>query len=214
MVGVINPNATQTYDIQLDYAKNASYQMTPGEAFPSETASSSSPSSSANAASGTTSGSSANNHHVLSTGAIAGIAIGGAAVLILAAALLYLCGRRGGLDKAYGRRSQATVLQGPMGPMPDAKYGGPRSPGQETFQTSAYSMAPSNDPFQTQMHAGQYGTHPHGVIPGGHSVSSASPPPMSEYSHSVHNQHFGSMPGGSPPMNGMDGNNTMQMGFL
>lgn len=208
MVGVINPNETQTYDIQLAYAKNASYQMTPGEAFPSETASSSSPSSSANSASGNSSGSSSDGHHSLSTGAIAGIAIGGAAVLILAATLLYLCGRRGGLDKAYGRQSQATAFSGPMGPMPETKYAGgsvgPRSPGQETFQTSTYSVAPSNDPYQTQ--TGHYGTHPHGVMPGSHSINSASPPPMSEYSQSLHNQHLG--------MNGMDGNNTMQTGLL
>src|SRR5690606_501824 len=39
----------------------------------------------------------------LSAGAIAGIAIGGAAVLIIAAALIYLCGRRGGKDFAYRR---------------------------------------------------------------------------------------------------------------
>lgn len=190
--------------------------MTPGQAFPSETASSSASASAS--ASGTSPASFSEDHHSLSAGAIAGIAIGGTALVVLAATLLYLCGRRGGLDRAHGRQSQPNAFNGPMGPMPEAKYVsgsvGPRSPGQETFQTSAYSVAPSNDPFQTQVQAGQYGTHHHGVMPGGHSVSSASPPPMSEYSQSLHNQHFGSVQGTSPLMNGMDGNSTAQTGFL
>lgn len=182
MVGVINPNSTQTYAEQLESAETAAYQMTPGEAFPSETASS--PTSSSSSTPGGASSSSSDSHHSLSTGAIAGIAIGGAAVVVLAAALLYLCGRRGGKDSAFARRqSQATTLNGPL---QDVRYeGGPvgaKSPGQETFHTTTYSAHPSNDPYQTPMHAGQYGGHPHGLMPTNYSVSSASPPPMSEYS--------------------------------
>lgn len=181
MVGVINPNSTQTYAKQLESAENAAYQMTPGEAFPSETASSSSSSSTP----ADSSNASSHSHPSLSPGAIAGISIGGAAVVILGAVLLYLCGRRGGKDSAFARRqSQATTLDGPF---QDPRYGGgvpvgSKSPGQETFHTATYSLAPSIDPYQTQPHARQYGGQPHGVVPASYSVSSASPPPMSEYS--------------------------------
>lgn len=214
MVGVINPNATETYDIQLAYAKNATYQMTPGQAFPSETASS--PSSSATG--GSSSASSSEHHHSLSAGAIAGIAIGGAAVLVLAAALFYLFGRRGGMEKMGGRENQANALSGPMGPMPETKYAGgsvgPKSPGQATFVTSAYSVAPSIDPYQTHSTPGTYVPHTHGHIRGAQSVSSASPPPMSEYSHSLHNQHSGIVRGTSPMTAGTYGTGTAQTGYL
>lgn len=212
MIGVINPNSTETYDIQLSYADNATYQMTPGQAFPTETASSSSTGSTST---GSTTPSS-DSHHSLSAGAIAGIAIGGAAVIVLAAALLYLCGRRGGMDRAYGRRNQGNAFNDPM---QSAKYvagpAGPRSPGQETFTTTAYSVTPSNDPFQMQMQQpGQFGGHPHGMVPSGYPVNSGSPPPMSEYSQSSYNPHFGSVHGSSPLMGGVDGNSTVQTGFL
>jgi hypothetical protein len=37
MIGVINPNATQTLYAQLAFAGNATYQLAPGDPFPSET---------------------------------------------------------------------------------------------------------------------------------------------------------------------------------
>ncbi|KAL2180322.1 uncharacterized protein P884DRAFT_297008 [Thermothelomyces heterothallicus CBS 202.75] len=99
MIGVINPNATQTLAEQLEYAKNATYQLMPGEKFPSETPV---PTPTPGQGPPTYSGSGEDDGGSgLSAGAIAGIAIGGAAVLILGATLLYLCGRRGGFDKAY-----------------------------------------------------------------------------------------------------------------
>lgn len=210
MIGVINPNATETYDIQLEYAENATFQMTPGQAFPSETASSSG-SSSTSSSSSSSSGSST-SHHGLSAGAIAGVAIGGAAVLVLAAALVYLCGRRGGLDKAYNRQGHAT-RNTYQEPMVEARYVGPKSPGQETFSTTAYTATPSNDPYQ---HAPGQQTQGLGVVhgvpaQGPHSVSSGSPPPMSEYAHSLYNQP---QRYGSPLMGSMDGTSTMQTGQL
>ncbi|KAL2199199.1 hypothetical protein P885DRAFT_75614 [Corynascus similis CBS 632.67] len=101
MIGVINPNSTQTLAKQLKYAEDATYQLMPGEPFPSETPvptptpGEGPPKDDSDSDSGSGGGSR------LSAGAIAGIAIGAAAVLILGAALLYLCGRRGGFDKAY-----------------------------------------------------------------------------------------------------------------
>jgi hypothetical protein len=95
--------------MQLAYADNATYQLMPGEEFPSETPvprptpGSGPPDSSTN--SGGDSG--GGGEGGLSAGAIAGIAIGAAAVLILGAALVYLCGRRGGFDKAYRKSGLA-----------------------------------------------------------------------------------------------------------
>lgn len=207
MIGVINPNSTETLDIQLDYTKNTTLQLSPGDPLPSETAASGS----AGATSQPTSGSSPGGHSGsrLSSGAIAGIAIGGAVVVVLAAALIYLCGRRGGIDKAYTRQGGRSA---PPPPMIEAKYdtagGAPKSPGQETFATTAYSTTPSNDPYQPQ----QAGYGHAGAVPG-YSVSSASPPPVSVHSHSSY-QHFGAAPGmGSPLMQGIN-DGTGQTGFL
>lgn len=195
MIGVINPNATETLDVQLEFTKNSTTQMTPGEAMPSETAASTS---TATAAAGSTSAGSKSGGSHLSAGAIAGIAIGAVVVFLLAATLIYLCGRRGGLYKAYDRQKRHT---GPP-PMVEARYTGggggggnpPKSPGQETFSTTAYSSTPSNDPYQQASQ--QTG---HGVP--GYSVGSGSPPPVSVHSRSSY-QQFGSAPG------------TMQTGFL
>lgn len=207
MIGVINPNATESYDVQLEYAENATYQMTPGEAFPSETASSSGSTSTSSSVSSSSSGS----HGGLSAGAIAGIAIGGVAVIVLAAALVYLCGRRGGLDKAYNRQNRA-IRNTYQEPMVEARYVGSKSPGQETFSTTAYTATPSNEPYQHipgQQVSGLGVSH--GMVQGPHSVSSGSPPPMSEYAHSLYNhpQRFG-----SPLMSVIDGTGTVQTGYL
>ncbi|TVY15185.1 hypothetical protein LARI1_G006437 [Lachnellula arida] len=110
MVGVINPNDTQTLDIQKAYAKNATIAFSPGESFPIESASSRSSSAPTSTFSSSPSGPTATNtatttststpaaaavsKPTLSPGAIAGIAVGGAAVLVLAGALIYLCSRQ------------------------------------------------------------------------------------------------------------------------
>ncbi|CAN8099634.1 unnamed protein product [Discula destructiva] len=209
MIGVINPNATFTYDIQLAYAQNATFQMKPGDPFPSESAETGSATSTPTASSSPSPSSSSNSSSHLGAGAIAGIAIGGAAVLILAVALIYMCGRRGGMTRAFHHgpvMQEARYANGPIGP-------GPKSPGQETF-TTAYSAAPSSDPYvhlhmQQAGHYGGPGAHP--LMPGGYPPpSSGSPPPLSEYSQSlynVHGQHTGGPLMGSPPMSGLDGPN-------
>lgn len=184
MIGVINPNATFTYDIQLEYTENATYQMTPGEAFPSETGSSTSATSTSSASSGSNSSSSGSH---LGAGAIAGIAIGAAAVAILAAALLYMCGRRGGMERAFNKQSRNNVYNGP--PMHEGPYasgpigGGPKSPGQETVTTAFSGTAPST------FYSGQFGGSAHGMMPPGYPPSTGSPPPQSEYGQSLYNAY-------------------------
>ncbi|KAI0138626.1 hypothetical protein F4776DRAFT_62354 [Hypoxylon sp. NC0597] len=134
MVGVINPNKTFTLDIQKAFVDNSTFQLSPGEDFPDEsspsitTTSDSAPTStSTSTATDSTNPGSNSGGGRLSGGAIAGIAIGGAAVVAIIAALIYLCGRKGGIEKGYRR---STVAGGAPPPMMEATYNdnGPKSP--------------------------------------------------------------------------------------
>lgn len=186
MVGVINPNSTQTLARQLEYAGNATYQLMPGEPFPSETPVPTPVPGGGPPGDGGNGGNSGGGGG-LTGGAIAGIAIGGAAVLILGAALVYLCGRRGGFDKAYRKSAPAGAAGvggaggAPGSPgMVEANYanaagagaglgvaaGGynPKSPGQGTVSTfdarnSVYAPGAGGYPYP--------GTTPSPAPPGG-----------------------------------------------
>ncbi|KAF2097647.1 hypothetical protein NA57DRAFT_77899 [Rhizodiscina lignyota] len=101
MVGVINPNASVSLGVQKELAKDSDYMLQPGQDFPAE-ASSSIVSMGATATAESTTSNSATStatpvpegHSSISNGAIAGISIGGAAVVILGAALMYyVCAR-------------------------------------------------------------------------------------------------------------------------
>ncbi|PKX99978.1 hypothetical protein P168DRAFT_245119 [Aspergillus campestris IBT 28561] len=88
MVGAINPNKSMTWETQNEKAKSYPYMLVPGEPMPAEgdlpPSSSSSPSPDA-----------ATSHAVLSKGAIAGIAVGAAAFVIILIALFFVLGRLG-----------------------------------------------------------------------------------------------------------------------
>lgn len=199
MIGVINPNATETYDKQLSYAEAAEFQLAPGQPWPSETASSSSSSSSSPSKTATAAVSST-SHHSLAPGAIAGIAIGAAVVCLLAAALIYLFGRRGGMERAF--RTNDNQHRDPLQQFSDgdSSHGGPMQQQQE----AKFAAAAAADPFLQQQQSQQYigGSMmvPHSaggsmMYPG----TSASPPPMSEYSASTTLGSYGqSLPFGSP----------------
>lgn len=94
MVGVINPNSTQTLATQKLYAENSTLALSPGEGFPVEGAPTSTPTSTLGATNTSPPPVSASSQPPLSAGAIAGIAVGGSAVLLLGAALVYFCGRQ------------------------------------------------------------------------------------------------------------------------
>ncbi|RVX75231.1 hypothetical protein B0A52_00583 [Exophiala mesophila] len=123
MVGVINPNASVSLEVQKQFAANSSFMLLPGEPFPDEAdtpfPTSSSTSSETASSTGTSSGASetssppaaASSSSGLSSGAIAGIAIGGAAVAVALAAFLFYCGRK-------SRRNRGTA--GPQPPMASA----------------------------------------------------------------------------------------------
>ncbi|KAK2628220.1 hypothetical protein QTJ16_002866 [Diplocarpon rosae] len=133
MVGVINPNATRTIDVQTAYARNASIAFSPGEGFPPETESAS-PSPTSQATS-TVHAAASNSHPALSTGAIAGICIGGAAVLLLGGALVYLCGRQ---------RTLGELLRRNQRPLPPPSY--VPDPGHMSMASSAaFAKSPHVD---------------------------------------------------------------------
>jgi plastocyanin len=128
MVGVINPNATTSFEVQQEMAMNASYMLQPGEPFPAEstssalssTSTSSSTSSttitSTTAAAATTTTAAATaaaSHSALSSGAIAGIAVGAATVLSLAAALFFYIGRSKTLQSEVQRTTTTQHLPPP-----------------------------------------------------------------------------------------------------
>ncbi|ERF73383.1 hypothetical protein EPUS_07217 [Endocarpon pusillum Z07020] len=112
MVGVINPNATTSLEVHREAAEESSFMLQPGQNFPDESvppdatgtsssSSSASPTASPTAAPASTTtaaAAAATPHSGLSPGAIAGIAIGAAAVLLMAAVLVYLCGRNRALS--------------------------------------------------------------------------------------------------------------------
>ncbi|PKS07893.1 hypothetical protein jhhlp_006501 [Lomentospora prolificans] len=111
MIGVINPNENQTLAGHLEFVEQAEFELVPGQDWPSESdgdeyggdskAGGDSAGSSGGSNSNSNSNSNDSHHHGLSPGAIAGIAIGGAAVLLGAAGLIYYCGRNGGMERAY-----------------------------------------------------------------------------------------------------------------
>ncbi|KAF7945406.1 hypothetical protein EAE96_010180 [Botrytis aclada] len=86
MVGVINANATQTFDVQLAYAENATMEFSPNEYFPQETAKAVASDSS---------------HKSFPPGAIAGIVVGAVAVIALAGGLFYMCGRHRTMKEVF-----------------------------------------------------------------------------------------------------------------
>ncbi|TEY85154.1 hypothetical protein BOTCAL_0016g00050 [Botryotinia calthae] len=133
MIGVVNANSTQTLTSQLEYAKNSSLQFSPGENFPVE--GTSSPSSTAHPTSTSSSGespnattspstiivtgsSSSSSSSKLSPGAIAGIALGASSLVLLASALLYLCGRQRTIKEIIHHNSRSPNMTSHAHPNP------------------------------------------------------------------------------------------------
>lgn len=152
MIGAINAGGNKTLEKQIEFAVNAIYQLAPGDPFPSETASQTgtpSPTNSPDGVPSNSGGSDGGGHHHLSAGAIAGIVIGAAAVLVLGGGLIYLCGWR------YGMYRTNTQIFPP--PMADAKFSpSPKSPGYGAATTMHYSVPPGNDPYQAQSPSNPY----------------------------------------------------------
>ncbi|KAH7153789.1 hypothetical protein DER46DRAFT_663480 [Fusarium sp. MPI-SDFR-AT-0072] len=134
MMGVVNPLKNETLEDWLKKADNVDYQLRPGEPFPKEQGLNTSTTSAIPepTTSGQTGSSSYHpaNGNSLSGGAIAGIVIGGAVVLLLIIGVIYLCGRRGGFNEAYrkafGNNAMPSNLNGTL-PVVEAGAGSPNS---------------------------------------------------------------------------------------
>lgn len=146
-------NGTHNLDIQKEYQKLVTFQLSPGEAFPDESPPPVNPSDPSATPTPTAIASDSGSSSGLSPGAIAGIAVGGAAVLIGAIALIYVCGRKGGIEKGYRRSTVAPTTPAPMieANYPDG-YGPakspipPNSPYGAQSDTWRSSMTPSHTP--------------------------------------------------------------------
>ncbi|OHE96936.1 extracellular serine-rich protein [Colletotrichum orchidophilum] len=141
MIGVINENSTQTLDKQLEAALPLTTQILPGEPFPTE---SDAPKATNGGSSSSDNSAVINNyHHSVTGGQIAGIIIGSLAFLLLGGLLVYLCGRRGGINRAYRRTSTAYRVPYPPSSQPtitEINYSmQPKSPATQGWRSSHYS---------------------------------------------------------------------------
>jgi len=179
MVGVINPTQDMTLAVQKEFAANSTLQLVPGEPFPSETLKTTStptptatPNNDGQTGGSTTDPTKDSASSGLGAGAIAGIAIGAAAVLVIGAGVIYLCGRRGGFERAYHKGLQPGGPGGPHSGMPPmaaaGMYHDPKSPGQHTVSTFPGSEHDYRFSAQTQPPLGGHftGTPPPPNSPG------------------------------------------------
>ncbi len=93
MVGVINPNSTQTLALQIAAAKSAPFMVAPGQPMPNEAGSTMASTPTASATSSSSQSNEKGGSHGLSGGAIAGIVVGAVAFLAICAALFFFIGR-------------------------------------------------------------------------------------------------------------------------
>ncbi|KAH9876957.1 hypothetical protein IAQ61_002318, partial [Plenodomus lingam] len=109
MVGAVNPSEDQDIEQQHQKAKDSTYMLNPGESFPAE----GEPDAGYGGINGTGAGdgggtvadTKANSKSSLSPGAIAGIVIGGIAVLVLAALVFFFWGRTKSLEDEVDRKA-------------------------------------------------------------------------------------------------------------
>ncbi|GAB7352901.1 hypothetical protein MBLNU459_g3491t1 [Dothideomycetes sp. NU459] len=150
MVGVINPRNKSSIDTQAAKALEAgSIMLQPGQSFPSEDTSSSlaniatatltstvtvpSATNGSLAVTATASATSTPSHHGLSGGAIAGIAIGGVAALVLLGALIWYMSRSRALKQTLDHQQQrqphmveSQQQPPPTGPFDEGRFDGSR----------------------------------------------------------------------------------------
>jgi hypothetical protein len=151
MVGVINPNDTQTLDGQIKAAQSAGFQVAPGDPIPNEATSTLGNGPTAAPSVPSTPVSSGGSHK-LSGGVIAGIVIGAIAFLLICAALFYFVGRSKSLGEVI-RRQDATVRTTTPDPhMSHYGSGGYHSP---AFQQSSGFLTPT--PYSTTPGQAEYG---------------------------------------------------------
>lgn len=142
MVGVINPNDTQTLDAQIKAAETADFQVAPGEPIPAEASSTLVNAPTVTATATSTPAASNNSSHKLSGGAIAGIVVGSVAFLIVCAALFFFIGRSKSLKEVLHRQDAAAT---PDPHMSQYGHGGLGSPGFPSPQLQPYPSPGQSD---------------------------------------------------------------------
>ena len=161
MVGAINANETQTLQAQIESAKKADFQLQVGDPVPKEATSTilNGPTS----APSTAPASSSDGVH-LSTGAIAGIVVGGVAFLIICAALFFFVGRSKTLKESLKRQNAGENVNGgrsstpgpDMGYMPHGsqvpRYGSPAPPYGQHHVGEQYPSGWAGSPQMQQGH--------------------------------------------------------------
>lgn len=145
MVGVINPNATTSLAHQRSLALKASYQLSPGEPFPSEaeTPSSSTLPDGSSVSPSAQPGNPQKDQSKLSAGAIAGITIACIGVVVLGSALAWFWGRFAGLRDEM-RRKKSTVARSTE---PRASWFGP---GAQNYTSSSSDPWGPSSPIPAQ----------------------------------------------------------------
>ncbi|KAI9780167.1 MAG: hypothetical protein M1839_007004 [Geoglossum umbratile] len=126
-------NSSVSLVSQKQAAKDSKFMLQPGEDFPSEGGPSSAVTASATTATSTSATSTsatattaaAGGHQGLSPGAIAGIAIGSSAVVLMAAALFFLLGRQRTFSDVIKRESYVAAGKDSHGPRRGSMSGGP-----------------------------------------------------------------------------------------
>lgn len=143
MIGVINPNSTQTFAKQLEAAKEATFQVKPGDPVPAE--GTQSLHATGTAAPSNNASNSNHHHNSLGAGAIAGIVVGAVAFLALCAALFFYVGRAKSLKEVikYKDANENRPTDSPF----------PQSPGFAPSTTGPYSP---NMGYAEQGHAQMY----------------------------------------------------------
>lgn len=175
MVGVINPNASTSLAHQKQLAADSTFVLVPGQDWPSEasipsgvaTTSSSTTATATPAATATPTATAApaSSHSAISVGGIAGIAIGAAAVLLMAGVAIWFCGRQ-------SNRSKNSM---------------PGAPAQETFGYHPNTTSMYGKPAHMSMISG-YGMPPNYEQGMRSPATSATPvdPMMGQHQHLMH----------------------------
>lgn len=146
MVGVINPNSSTSLEHQRQVAESSTFSLVPGEDWPSEGSIPSevaTTSATPAATSGTSpaTGTPVPSSSVLSVGAIAGIAIGGAAVLLAAGVAIWFCGRQSRRIQTPTPGAPAQEINGGYVAPHASMYGKP----EHMSTMSGYSLPPGYD---------------------------------------------------------------------